>query len=143
MLYFDTSFLVPLFFAESTSAQIDLFIKKQQAGALAISHWTRLEFFSVLAREVRRGNLDRETALDADRRFEALVASSFVLLLPTIEDFELAKQYLRHQEARLRIGDAFHLAISRNHGATMILSLDKGMLTAGRLFGLPVRRGID
>jgi uncharacterized protein len=61
MLYFDTSFLVPLLFEESTSAVIQDFMARQK-GELAVSHWTRLEFSSVLAREVRMNRLDRDVA---------------------------------------------------------------------------------
>jgi predicted nucleic acid-binding protein len=140
MLYFDTSFLVPLLFEESTSALIQDFMARQK-GELAVSHWTRLEFSSVLAREVRMDHLDRDAARDANIRFDALIAGSFVTLLPTAEDFELAGQFLQRDETRLRIGDAFHLAISKNHRATAIHSLDKRLLEAGRVLGLPMTTG--
>ena len=91
MLYFDTSFLVPLLFQESTSTQIDAFIRRQRAGELTVSHWTRLEFSSVLAREVRMGQLDRDAARDAEARFDALVAESFAVILPSAADFELSR----------------------------------------------------
>lgn len=58
------------------------------------------------------GGLDRETALDADAQFEAVVAESLTVLQPNGDDFDLAKQYLRHYETGLRAGDALHLAIA-------------------------------
>lgn len=142
MLYFDTSFLVPLLFQESTSGRIDNFIRRQRGGELAVSHWTLLEFPSVLAREVRMGQLDRQASLEAESRFVALIAESFAVHLPTGADFDLARAYLQRHETRLRIGDAFHLAIAKNHAASMIHSLDAGLLRAARLLGLPATRGI-
>jgi hypothetical protein len=50
MLYFDTSFLTPLVRQEATSAQVERFVGSLPAGELAISHWTKVEFSSLLAR---------------------------------------------------------------------------------------------
>jgi uncharacterized protein len=117
MLYFDTSFLVPLVHAESTSVRIQRFLKRQRAGTLAISQWTPLEFSSALARDVRMGVLGRKTALAADRQFDSIVEESFVVLLPDADDFHLAMQYVQRYGTGLRSGDALHLAIAKNHGA--------------------------
>jgi predicted nucleic acid-binding protein len=141
VLYFDTSFLVPLLFQESTSVGIQDFVFRQKEE-LALSWWTQLEFSSVIAREVRMGHLDRTVARDVNARFDKLVAESFTILLPTVEDFELARQYLQRDEAKLRPGDALHLAIGKNHRAGSIYSLDKGLLRAGQLFDLSVNTGI-
>lgn len=142
MLYFDTSFLVPLILAEPTSDRIQRFLSRQIAGELVISHWTRVEFSSLLAREVRMGGLKRRTALDADAQFEALVEESFVVLLPSADDFNLAKRFLQQYRTGLRAGDALHLAIARNHGARAIYSLDRTLGSAGRKLRLRVRTGI-
>ena len=142
MLYFDTSFLAPLILREPTSGKVETFLTRQPAGELAISHWTRVEFSSLIAREVRMGGLDRQAALDADAQFEAIVVESFVVLLPNADDFGLCKQYLQRYETGLRAGDALHLAVARNHRAQTIYSLDKTLLKAGKALGLPVATGI-
>lgn len=142
MLYIDTSFVTPLFLQEPTSTKIERFIRLQPAGDLAISHWSRVELSSLLAREVRMGGLDPQVALDADTEFEAVVKESFVVLLPTLEDFDLSKQYLQRYATGLRAGDALHLAVATNRGATRIYSLDKTLLKAGKQLGLPVASGI-
>ena len=142
MLYFDTSFLAPLILREPTSGKVETFLTRQPAGELAISHWTRVEFSSLIAREVRMGGLDRQAALDADAQFEAIVVESFVVLLPIADDFGLCKQYLQRYETGLRTGDALHLAVARNHRAQTIYSLDKTLLKAGKALGLPVATGI-
>jgi uncharacterized protein len=142
MLYFDTSFLAPLIRQERTSAAVQRFMAELPAGELAVSHWTRVEFSSLLARDVRMGGVERAAADKADAQFEAIVAASFVVLLPNAADFDLAKTYLGNPETGLRAGDALHLAIAKTHRAEAILSLDKTLLKAGKILGLPVSMGI-
>lgn len=142
MLYFDTSFLVPLFLQEQTSARIERVFAKLAGRNLAISHWTRVEFSSLLAREVRMGGLAAAAAREVDAEFEAVVSASLLVLLPSVDDFALAKEYLARHRSGLRGGDALHLAIARNHGSRRIYSLDNTLLKAGRVLGLPMTRGI-
>jgi len=141
MLYFDTSFLTPLFLAEKTSDDVEKFITGLPANALAVSDLTRIEFSSLLAREVRMGGLAANIAKTIDDEFETVMTRSFHVLSPDRADFDLAKRYLRHFESGLRAGDALHLAIAKNHGMTAIYSLDKTMLRAGLNLGLPVGAG--
>ena len=142
MLYFDTSFLAPLILPEATSGEIAVFMRGLQAEETAVSHWTRVEFSSLIAREVRVGGLDAESAIAADGRFEAMVEESFVVLLQDADDFALAKRYLGRFETALRAGDALHLAIAANHRATAIYTLDRTLLRAGKILALPVSIGI-
>ncbi len=138
MIYFDTSFLVPLILSEPSSKRVERVVHRQPAGELAVSHWTRVEFSSLLAREVRMGGMDGLAARRADAEFEAVVAESFRVLLPDEEDFNLSKQYLQRYESGLRAADALHLAIAKNQKAAMIYSLDRKLLRAGRVLGLPI-----
>ena len=142
MLYFDTSFLVPLFIHEATTRQIETFMAKPPTGVLAISHMTRVEFSSLLARDVRMGMLDISGAHDAAAAFEALMLGSFEILLPLAEDYDLAKDYLARYETGLRAPDALHLAVAGNRRAEAIYSLDKTLLKAGKSLGLPVGTGM-
>ena len=142
MLYFDTSFLAPLIIPEATSGKVAAFVRKLPAVEFTVSHWTRVEFSSLIAREVRMGGLDVQAATRADARFEAMVEESFSVLLPNADDFGLAKRYLGRFETRLRAGDALHLAVANNHRASVIYSLDKTLLEAGKILDLPVSMGI-
>ena len=142
MLYFDTSFLVPLFLQEQTSTRIERVFAELAGQDLAISHWTRVEFSSLLAREVRMGEMTATVAREVDAEFETLASVSLLVLLPSIEDFELAKDYLARHQSGLRAGDALHLAIARNRGSDRIYSLDNTLLKAGRSLGLPMTRGL-
>jgi uncharacterized protein len=122
MLYLDTSFLVPLFLPEATSDKIERFLGRKHTAPLAISHWTRVEFSSALAREVRIGSLGRNAAIRTEAQFADVTAESFIVLLPTATDFDLAGQFLRRYETGLRAGDALHLAIASNNRATAVHS---------------------
>jgi len=142
MRYFDTSFLAPLVREEKTSSRIARFMAGMPTGELAISRWTEVEVASLLARDVRMRALRDEEAREADAFFEDIVRDSFIVLLPGADDYALARRYLRAYETGLRAGDALHLAIAGNHQAAAIYSLDKTMIKAGRILGLPVSAGI-
>jgi uncharacterized protein len=69
VLYFDTSFLAPLILPEAASDKIAAFVRRLPAAEFTVSHWTRVEFSSLIAREVRMGGLDVQAAARADARF--------------------------------------------------------------------------
>lgn len=142
MLYFDTSFLAPLILEEATSTKIEAFFAKLPPGELAVSHWTRVEFASLIAREVRMEGLAEPDALLAIDQFDELVAESFQVLIPSVADYELAKATIQHFATKLRAGDALHLAIASNQGAERLYTLDEGLLNAAKLLKLPASRGI-
>ncbi len=142
MVYFDTSFLVPLVLPDAASDRIARFVAGLPVEKLAVSHWTRVEFSSLLAREVRMGGLEARAATQADDQFEKIIDESFAVLLPNAGDFNLAKEFLKSFATGLRAGDAFHLAIAKNHGAEAICSLDKTMIKAGKSLGLQVTAGL-
>lgn len=142
MLYFDTSFLAPLILEESTSAKIEAFLAKAPVGELHISHWTRVEFASLIAREVRIGGLAESDALLAIAQFDQLVIDSFQIVAPVAADYELAKEFIQHFATKLRAGDALHLAIANNNGAKTFYTLDEGLLHAAKLLKVRASRGI-
>lgn len=143
MFYFDTSFLVPLLLPEETSDRVDQFIQQLPIGAeLVVSQWTRVEFISVLSRLVRMGELQTDIASLCRERFNILLAENLRVVLPGMADFDLCWKFMDRFDNSLRAGDALHLAIASNLAAEAIFTLDVGMLTEGRLLGLPVDRGI-
>lgn len=142
MLYFDTSFLAPLILEESTSTKIEAFFARLPAGELCVSHWTRVEFASLIAREVRMGGLAEPDAQLVIGQFDELVTESFQVLVPAVADYELAKSTIQHFATKLRAGDALHLAIASNHGAKTLYTLDAGLLNAARLLKVHASRGI-
>lgn len=142
MIYFDTSFLAPLILEESSSARVEAYVNSLPQAELCVSHWARVEFASLLAREVRTGGLAERDALAAARQLEEMLADSYRIISPQAADYELARQFILRFPTALRTGDAMHLALAKNHAATSLLTLDKGMLKAGKLLKLPVTHGI-
>jgi predicted nucleic acid-binding protein len=142
MLYLDTSFVTPLVLNEDVSSQVEAYLAKQPAGSLAVSHWTRVEFCSLVAREVRMKHFSPQTAEAVIAEFEAVVQESCQVWLPSAADYELARSFVAHFATGLRGGDALHLAIARIQGADKILSLDTGLLKAAKLLKIPAARGI-
>lgn len=142
MHYLDTCFITPLLLNEATSEAVERYVVRAAAGSLCISQWTRVEFSSVVAREVRmkKMNANQGTAVLAE--FDKLEKESLLVLVPAADDYNLAREYLGKFLTGLRGGDALHLAIAANHGASKILTLDEGMLAAGKQLKLPVSRGI-
>lgn len=142
MFYFDTSFLTPLLLEQDTSVKIEAYVRRLSASELCVSHWTRIEFASLLAREVRMGGFPEHAALEIAERFEGLIAESYEVLTPQPADYELARQFVLNFPTPLRAGDALHVAIAKNHGATKLLTLDEGLLKAAKLLDVPASRGI-
>lgn len=144
MLYFDTSFLVPLLIPEATSEQVEAFLHALPSEqTLLVSQWTKAEFGSVLSRLVRMRQLDPASAAACAAQFDLLLDESFELVTPTAADFEHCWKILTRFDTSLRAGDALHLAIAANRKVTAVYSLDNGMLSAGKRLKLPVHRGIS
>ncbi|MDH5510600.1 MAG: type II toxin-antitoxin system VapC family toxin [Nitrospinota bacterium] len=102
MLYFDTSYLAPLLLREKSSVRIEKFFLDVQPGDAAVSHWTLVEFSSLLAREVRMGGLDAQIMQMTDQRFLHLVNESFNVLSADIDDFILARGFVQTYKSGLR-----------------------------------------
>ncbi|HET9113368.1 MAG TPA: type II toxin-antitoxin system VapC family toxin [Burkholderiales bacterium] len=141
MLYLDTSFIAPLVLNEATSEEIETFVIRQPAEILAVSQWTRVEFASLVAREVRMKNFTLQIAGMVLEEFEALINQSCQIWLPHAADYELARKFVTNFESGLRGGDALHLAIAKNQGASLLLTLDESLLNAAGLFDIPASRG--
>lgn len=142
MIYLDTSFVAPLVIAEDTSDAVEAFVRRIKPGELATSLWTRVELASLVARKHRMGELSESQAKAVRGEFERLLDESFDLLLPAAADFAAAVRFLAELTTGLRAGDALHLAVAANHGASRILTLDAGSMAAGKLLKLPVSSGI-
>jgi predicted nucleic acid-binding protein len=142
MIYLDTSFLTPLFREEPVSKRIENFLAAQSPDALAISQWTRVEFASVIARDVRMKTIDKTTGRKLIEEFDALAEDSLHMLIPAATDFSLARDFVAEFAARLRGPDALHLAIARNNDAAEILTLDDDLIFAARVLKIKARRGI-
>lgn len=142
MIYLDTSFVTPLFRVEPSSGKVADFVSRQATGTLAVSKWTSVEFTSVVSRSVRMGGLTADVGRSLVEEFDAIIASSFVMLTPNSYDFDLAQEYVAHFSTHLRAPDALHLALAHNNGMEFVATLDEGMLAAAKKLKISAKRVI-
>ena len=141
MLYCDTSFLAPLFKPEPRSLDVESFVAGLGIGRLALSHWTLVEFSSLLAKDLRMGLMTSVQAHAAGAAFDVFVTRGCTTLDVERRDFDRARQLLSDHYSGLRAGDALHLAIASNAAVDGIYSLDRTMIAVGASLGLPMNVG--
>ena len=124
MFYLDTSVLVSAFTNEPRSAAADAWLAAHQGENLAISEWVVAEFSSALSIKVRIGAIDTVQRGAVLAQFTLLVANTFVTLPVATSEFRTAARFCDQSHLNLRAGDALHLAICAEHGAT-ICTLDQ------------------
>jgi len=70
--------------------------------------------------------------------FNKLVAESFTVLPVTGGQFRAAARFADQHTLGLRAGDALHLAVASEHGAT-VHTLDRRLAEAGPALGVPTQ----
>ncbi|CAN5454969.1 type II toxin-antitoxin system VapC family toxin [soil metagenome] len=131
MHYFDTSFIAPLFLAEDRSKYVETIIRTIENDHM-VSQWLRVEFASLIARNVRMKIFTELQAVEMMNQFEPLIRSSFYIVVPTVADFNLASSFIQKFDSGLRAGDALHLAIAHNQKIDKFYTLDQGLAAAAR-----------
>ena len=138
MLYVDTSVIVSALTNEVDTALSQTWLARQETSELTISDWTMTEFASALAIKLRTGALGVDHRAAALSAFTRLCVDSFRILPVAREDFRTAVRFADQSELNLRAGDALHLAICANHGASLC-TLDRRLAQAAPRVGVPVR----
>ena len=134
-LYLDTSLLVAALCDEEMSAPAQAWLGEQEPGTLLISEWTITEISSAMGLKLRTGALDLEQRAAALAAFNLLVSESFTTLPVTGAHFRAAAKFLDQHGLGLRSGDALHLAVASEHGATL-QTLDRRLAAAGPALGV-------
>jgi predicted nucleic acid-binding protein len=134
-LYLDTSILVSALTNEAETERMQAWLGEQTAGDLAISDWVIIEFSSALALKLRSRQIETAHRADALAAFARICSDSMLILQTSSLQFRMAARFLDQHALGLRAGDAFHLAICADHGATLC-TLDHRLAEAGPALGV-------
>ena len=128
MVYVDTSVAVALFVLEVKTPQVkDWFAAC--ADPLISADWILTEFASALSIKERRGEIPAGDSQALWAEFVSFCGTGLRLVPASRKSFQEAARLVRDATSGLRAGDALHLAVALETGASSIATAD-GVLDA-------------
>jgi hypothetical protein len=100
-------------------------------------HWTVTEVSSALSLKLRVGAITSRERAEALASFRRLVAEAFEVAALAPGSFWAASRIADQHELGVRAGDALHLAVATEQGASLC-TLDDRMARAANTIGLAV-----
>lgn len=124
MIYLDTSVLVALLTKEGSALAIMRWYAKNDREAFVTADWSLTEFSSALALKVRTKQLTPKQAKAVLKTFETFIGGGVRLLSVSRQAFEHGARLIQSMDG-LRAGDALHLSVAIEAGATEFATLDR------------------
>lgn len=135
MFYLDTSVLVSTLSNEPRSSVVDEWLSKQNDTELCLSDWVITEVSSALSIKIRTGAINDVQRGAILAQFTRLTVDTLTVLPVAASAFRTAARFCDQSQLNLRSGDALHLAICAEHGAT-ICTLDRVLNRAASALGV-------
>ena len=133
--YVDTSVWCAYCFNEEDAEKAVHWLGNVAMENVGTAWWTRTEFESALALQMRKKALNEQQAKRSRKLFDDLMA--MVVGLNVIEaDFLEAAHSCKLHASKLRAADALHLAVAGRHGCGALATLDKDMRDNALRLGL-------
>lgn len=141
MIYLDAAYIGKCYLNEPGAERVQDLARK--AEGLTSCEIARLEFFSLIHRHRREGNIKPREASEVLEDFEEDEADGVWRWLPVTPTLirrtcDALRGFPR--DVLLRTGDALHLGCARENGFKEVHTNDRHMLASAPLFGL---EGID
>lgn len=135
MIYLDTSLLVAALTNEAETGRMQDWLGDQSPARLAVSDWVAAEFSSALSIKLRTGQIEVRHRAEALAMFARLCNGSVTVLPVSRAQFRMAARFADQYALGMRAGDALHLAICAEQGATLC-TLDQRLGEAGSALGV-------
>lgn len=127
--------LVAALTREAATKHVQVWLSQQDQAALLISEWVVTEVASALSIKIRMGHLTVEERAKIAGLFTRLKSDSLTVVPITRDHFLTAARFAEQYEIGLRAGDALHVAVAAEQGATLC-TLDKRLGNAATALGV-------
>ena len=135
MLYLDTSLLIAALTNEAETLQMQRWLVEQDPDELVTSDWVATEFSAALSIKLRTGGIEAHHRAGALTMFTRLCNDNLTVLPVSRLQFQTAARFADQYALGLRAGDALHLAVCAERGAT-ICTLDRRLSEAASALGI-------
>ncbi|MGF1495902.1 MAG: type II toxin-antitoxin system VapC family toxin [Elainellaceae cyanobacterium] len=131
----DTSAIAPFYWPEALSTTVEALLRQESQRIL--SALTVVELCSALSRRVRMNEITHREAQQIVAQFqEHLRMGFFRQIMPDLQHYQRAQQWLTQFNTPLRTLDALHLALA--HSQTIqLVTADTRLASSARILDIP------
>ena len=139
MLYVDTSVIVALLTVEPKTPDVMTWYASLPDTPIC-ADWLLTEFSSAVSIKLRTGQLSETHAKRVRKEFDLLAAGGLRLAPVSRTAFSQAVEMVKQHQYGLRAGDALHLAVALELGASHMATLDETLAKNAKRKGMVLVR---